>query len=199
MIIDPRRGFAFVHIPKTGGTSITSALFRDRHDVNPKGWQMKHHRRNTMHDGLRAFPERSRCLVFAFVRNPYDRIVSYYHAMRRSDPAGYPKSRAFMETAHRSDLESFLLRIEGDLKVGWFTRTQRAATRTANDVCDFIGRFERLEEDFAEVCRRIGIEVELPRINVSSHGHYRDELTPTARAVVERMWGEDLEEFGYRW
>jgi hypothetical protein len=64
---------------------------------------------------------------------------------------------------------------------------------------DFVGRFERLEADFAEVCRRLGRTAELPHLKKSSEGSGSRALYDReSAAIVEEVFAEDLERFGYR-
>ena len=65
-------------------------------------------------------------------------------------------------------------------------------------IVDFVGRFERLAEDFAHVCRTIGVEAELPHVNPSRHADYRTYYSDHSRALVAEHFAEDIERFGYR-
>jgi hypothetical protein len=63
---------------------------------------------------------------------------------------------------------------------------------------DFVGRFERLHEDWAKVCDRMGVYAVLPEpTNSARHKpyqhYYDDELEAKVRALYER----DFEQFGY--
>ena len=62
---------------------------------------------------------------------------------------------------------------------------------------DFIGRFERLEEDFKKLCGKIGLNVSLPHLNQSQHRDYRSYYTPELRDRVGEFFKRDVELFGY--
>ena len=63
---------------------------------------------------------------------------------------------------------------------------------------DFVGRFERLQGDFARVCTRLGLPVrELPKLNESPHGPYRDYYDERTRAIVADLSRADVAAFGY--
>jgi len=63
---------------------------------------------------------------------------------------------------------------------------------------DFIGRYERLHQDFQTVCDRIGIEGSLPHVNGSRHEHYTEYYDDKSRAFVAERCLRDIERFGYR-
>jgi chondroitin 4-sulfotransferase 11 len=66
----------FVHIPKTAGTSVTDALF---------GTPRPRHRPLQWYEGME--PELYKeYFKFAFVRNPWDRLVSGYHYVVNKKP-----------------------------------------------------------------------------------------------------------------
>jgi len=66
-----------------------------------------------------------------------------------------------------------------------------------DSMVDFVGRFERLHEDFAEVCRRIDVDASLPHLKKSKHRDYRGLYTPESRDVIARVFEGDLERYGY--
>jgi len=101
MIISHGRGYIFVHIPKTGGTAMALAL-EDRakaddimigdtpkatkrrnrvKDVQTRGRLWKH---STLADaeGLITPRDMTDLFTFTLVRNPWDRMVSYYHWLK---------------------------------------------------------------------------------------------------------------------
>ena len=98
MIISRGRQYIFVHIPKTGGTSLALALearaMRDDLMLGDTPKALKRRKKlmgaeargrlwkhSTLADieGLVSRDEMREMLCFTLVRNPWDRIVSYYH------------------------------------------------------------------------------------------------------------------------
>src|ERR1700722_1858945 len=95
MPLSQERSFAFVHIPKTGGTSITAALHgaaiglalvgastqeqRDKLRIKD-AWL--HHIPSARLRRLLGPAAWDRYFTFAFVRNPWDWLVSIYHFHR---------------------------------------------------------------------------------------------------------------------
>ncbi|HEX9891561.1 MAG TPA: sulfotransferase family 2 domain-containing protein, partial [Actinomycetota bacterium] len=69
------------------------------------------------------------------------------------------------------------------------------------DGADFLMRYERLQDDFDQALRHVGIDrpIEIPQTNVTAgrHPDHRSYYTPRARAIVEKVFEPDLERFGY--
>ena len=204
-----QRRFIFVHIPKTGGTSIQHALVdaglalewtgeatdeeRRTHGFTV-GW--RHHvqaailRRilgpHTWHDYF----------TFAFVRNPWDLMVSIYH-YHRMLYHNVPQMRArFPHLAARfASAPGFA----EWLCAGIYTEPQTTwLTDGSGDLLvGFIGRFERLEQDFQTVAARIGITATLPHLMRGEHPAYATLYDTETRDIVARHFAEDIRRFRY--
>jgi len=63
---------------------------------------------------------------------------------------------------------------------------------------DFIGRFEHLQTDFDHVCEHLGIQDSLLSHELSSEsGSHVDAYNPATRQIVESLYQQDIEVFGY--
>lgn len=134
---------------------------------------------------------------FAFERNPFDRQVSWYHYKTKSKPADRkPTFEAFLADKRRARVDNReLYTIDGVLAV------------------DFLGRYERLGEDFREALRRAGLpeDLSLPRVNVradsaikgNSDAHkspepgYRRYYSAQTRETVSAWYADEISELGY--
>ena len=127
---------------------------------------------------------------FAFVRNPWERLVSEYEFILRNPQHGRYK------------------RVK---KLGSFTdfvhmQSQRKDAYQLNMMCnregkllmDFVGKLENLDKDWRIVCNRIGIPHQaLPRKNVSDRKPYQDYYDEASMALVAKHWAREIERFGY--
>ena len=67
-----------------------------------------------------------------------------------------------------------------------------------NQLADFIGKFERLDEDWAFVAQKLGLEEKLPHRRANPRArHYSDYYTPRTRDIVAAKFDVDIERFGY--
>jgi len=192
----------FVHVQKTGGNSLREALGGDIFDPR------KHFLARELRD-VYGRPTWDASFKFGFVRNPWDRLVSWWslidNARHYIDPARPPNKFFSYVLTHARSFEEFLLRcgdeiVDSDGRKNIFRNQLDYLTDDAGAVIvDFIGRFERLQEDFDEINRRLGrAPVMLARTNASVHAVYTECYTPATAEIVARRYARDIEQFGYR-
>jgi len=214
MIISHGRKFIFVHIPKTGGTSLSLALEakamkddiligdtpkaknRRKRIKNAKvsGRLWKHARLTDIY-GLVTQEQIERYLVFTIVRNPWDRVVSYYHwlKMQKFDhPA--------VEIAKNNSFTDFL----ADPAIQRSLRNDAArnyvSDRDGIERCDMYLRMEHLPEDVGRLGGNLGIKLaDLPHDNRSERdSDYADYYDVDSRNIVHAAFADDIERFEYR-
>lgn len=190
----------FLHVQKAGGTSMESALCRGLgYDFSGSEWDANlvfgwHEGVFTQHCTLHEMIERRYCtrkfafsaFKFCFVRNPYDRMVSYYTWMMDS-----PEFRV-----HFPLFDYFVANYES--ASGKMFPEMLPQSAYSID-CDFVGRFERLADDYGVVCSRLGCVSALPVLNKSRRElpTYRDYYSVKSRERVGVLFASELREYGY--
>ena len=138
-------------------------------------------------------PNKGNKFRFAFVRNPFDRLVSCWAdkvVSKNSDKyvPSFPKNIPFNEFVN------YVISIP-PLKADVHVRPQYNFLNMKK--IDFLGRFETIDKDWKTVCSKLGIESPLPHRKKSNHPHYSTFYTDDLREKVSLYYKKDLECFGY--
>lgn len=194
--------FLFIHVWKTGGTSIKTALtrYKDSHvsltsleqcrDIVFLSDQLKKHA--TALDIMQLFPEDffRQYFKFAFVRNPWEIQVSYYFYVLQSE--------CHFDHEHVKQLGSFAKYVDWRVNGHVSLQSDFICNKIGDTIVDFVGRFERMEADFRLICNTLGVSnIQLPKSNTSTHlsyTHYYDDVT---RKQIGLAYAEDIERFSY--
>lgn len=222
----------YIHIPKTAGKSIQhvftrqlglrskdgSELLVGMNDDPALGPPVLSHLKASeyVRHGYLSQEQFDSYFKFSFVRNPWDRIVSEYKFR------GYPR---------KTDFKTYLLNHLPE--PGWTDRYIHTIPQyeflydaSGNLLVDYLGKFERLEKDFDEICHKIGISrIALPHLNISSRAlrlpwtlkgaarvlvnlvsikrrrnifnHYTEYYDEESKELVAELYRKDIETFGY--
>jgi len=214
LLLSVKYNFLFVHIAKTGGTSIRTALsrLRWRDPLFPAQFIASRLSHMTGHRIASKLPRHAKVIAakemlprelfdrlfkFAFVRNPWDLQVSSWHHLRRERPH---------LVEHTPDFDAFI-RWKLDLQRPYQYHIDTSIEHQIDYltdldgrvIVDFVGRYENLQEDFEEVCRRIGINPpSLPhKRQAENRRQYRSYYDPELEELVRHFFHKDIEAFGY--
>lgn len=214
MIYSPKHGYIFIHIPKTGGTSLARALEARAaaDDImlgdTPKALKRRHKARGVAAAGRLwkhsmladivglVTPEQiAQARVFTMVRNPWDRVVSYYHWLQ-----GQSFNHPAVAMAKTLAFSAFLNdpQIMASLQAHPYGRYVTDAD--GRERCDLFVRLEHLEEDIARLEQLIGLRVgPLPHDNRSERKKsYRSYYSKEDQHLVGDLLKEDISRFGYQ-
>jgi hypothetical protein len=204
MLVSESHRFLFVHVQKTAGTSLTTSLAP--HALSPSGsrlnkllsdlglrrdWRRvflrKHASLRKAQEVLPAEVYGSVC-KFAFVRNPWDRLLSWYHYVQATPShADCQPGEPFADFARRF--------IAKDRRSQWWMIVDRSGALGL----DFVGRFEALEDDVARLGEKLGIAgLALPRAPGGKPRDYRPAFDDKLAEEVQQAWRTEIEAFGYR-
>lgn len=185
---DPK--FVFVHINKTGGTSLKTSLGLDFIGKN-----FKHMTAVEIRDllGQELFSQCFKCTV---VRNPFDRVVSqYYHRKKTNQNKLNELNISFNDWVHlvfKEQDPQFL-----DNYTMFMPQLEWLTDNDGNLLVDFIGRFENLNEDFEKIKRKLNAKAALPHKKKTKHKKYRDYFNKETKDIITDWFKKDLEYFKY--
>lgn len=213
MIISWGRTYIFVHIPKTGGTSLAWALEtramkddvligdtpkakrrRKRLEaLAPRGRLWKHSGLRDI-EGVVSQAQMQSMFVFTLVRNPWDRMVSYY-AWLRDQRFAHPD----VSLARTRSFADFL----SDPVVQSRFRTSSTRSYTTDsagqDHASACIRLEHFEDDARVLWDHLGFSLALPHQNRSQHRTaYEGYYSAQTRDLVADLFMDDIDRFGYQ-
>jgi len=205
MIISYAHRFIFFAVPKTGTHSVRRALrnHMDEGDLEQVGLFVQKkfsfpELKGIRHGHINARQIRAilgeetftSFFKFAFVRNPYERFISYCAFMGR-DGAFHANPQRFIRqviAAARPPYE-LLFRPQSDFLVDPSGKLEM----------DYVGRTEEMQASYDHICARLGVSSEmLEHANASTHARYQDYYDPDVRQWVGSFYRRDLEMFDYR-
>jgi len=200
-MINVSHKFIYVGVPKTGTTSIETFI-KKKYKILPscqsKHWPI------SLHDA-----EYLDYFKFAFVRNPWDWVVSWFSYRKEPSSTFTTPSSAIKSEFKRWIFKTFeeneklkkenyslnkslcyrplylsqseYISIDGELKM------------------DFIGRFENLQKDFDSICKKIKIPKHiLDARNKSWHDHYSLYYDVESFSFVKEKYKDDIINFNYK-
>jgi len=187
----------FVHINKTGGTTINNAL-----NMKFEG-DFQH---LSVKRILELKPLFSSYFKFAFVRNPWDWVISEIHHRKQKSltiPVDEEFNVKLLEKYFGDDSESWA-------EMSYF-KTKRVGTGYQKSflyiddrlAVDYVGRFERYKENLAEIYSILGINgIKKQKIlskhdNSTQHSPYYEYYNDDTKEYVRKLFEEDIDTFKY--
>lgn len=204
----------FVHVPKTGGTSIASVLeerldfssadndtfprhshtCRDQHCLNvdvtdPDCFILKHQ------PGVNINKKYNNYKKFAFVRNPWDLMVSSYNwwTQRTTLPHRKEYGQYLLQKGFKYFIQSKANYINEMYHAGMGQKYWLTSDMT-------IGRYENIQNDFNKICNLLDIPCQqLPCKNKTQHDHYSKYYDSETIDIVTSAYIEDIRQFKYEY
>lgn len=159
-------------------------------DVRARGRLWKH---STLADIDGLVPSLDGLFAFSLVRNPWDRMVSYYHWLR-----GQSFDHPAVALSQQMDFPNFACAAQ--VRASMRASPARYYMTNAQGVerCNAYIRLEALEQDAAPLWDHLGFALELPHANASQRAaDYRGYYTDDARKAVSEACAEDIKRFDY--
>lgn len=177
--------YYFIHVPKVAGCAFYTILEEHPDKISYSG-----HSRAVNSNSI------------AFVRNPYDRLVSaYFYFMNNKILA--TELQEYKEIAQSyNNFTDFVLNISVDNLMEKMIHLKPMSYWVCDDSSKLIvEKIFKIEEtnSINDFLRGIGIDREFPRIkiNTSEHKHYTEYLNPEVVAEINKLYSLDFELFNY--
>lgn len=183
MVVSDSAKILFLHVPRTGGTTTTEVLLKNLPDakmVLPQHASVKTAPPN-------FFEQYSDYFKFTFVRNPWDRMVSWYSLLKMSHDDMFKNIQTLGEFADS---------VRGYY---WFNQIDHLCDENGNIFMDRICRHEDFENELVHVLNTNNIPYKsIPRLNHSERQEYRSYYTEGCKELIAELCHRDIEYFSYR-
>ena len=192
-MISKNKKFVFIHIPKTGGSSIEKCLKKystDKITGNENNVQVicnktnNNYKHATLQQHKNIYGDIiSDYFKFTVIRNPWDRLISLWHW---GGNGNFNKKKFINKIKTRS-------------------KEQGAWAPMVNYICkdnkilvDKIVRFENLDKEFHQTMNKMDIKITLPHINKTKHRNYTSYYDDELKTIIEQYYKKDIELFNYK-
>jgi chondroitin 4-sulfotransferase 11 len=204
-IISHKHKYIYFYTPKVACTTIRNILAK----FEGLEWHHPWDTKKTKFDYINSHnASKYAYFKFAFVRNPWDRLVSCYFDKVvgvRSKPdnvaikngvfkgfAGYNRDFKNMNFPEFAALVCSL----DDLKSNGHFRSQYTFFDHKN--INFVGRFENLIDDVVKLQNKLKMpNIKEKHLMKSKHAHYKDYFNDKLIQMVANRYKKDIEMFGY--
>lgn len=205
MLISDSHRFLFVHVQKTGGSTIDNNLTTSLGDVR----RIKEaHRHAPLGRLLQLEPGLADYWTAGFVRNPWSRMVSWWRMVERFRDGAERGVERYLDHLSRNrfvagiieqhpDFDSFVMHATDE-----HPRLRKPQVEFMNagaKSADFVGRQETLEQDLKAIYDHLGLDwVDLQSVNIDpGRPDYHDVYTPRTRDRIAELFAADLAAYGY--
>jgi hypothetical protein len=183
-----RHKFIFIHINKTGGTSISRAL-------GNKGIRHQTVREIIEIVGKSRFEN---SMVFTCVRNPWDKVVSHYEYRVQTNQTQLAEKpipfNDWVKLTYGVDKDKFYY----DKPKMFMQQTEWLKNENGSIQGIEILRFENLEADFHAFAKKHEIETKLEHIKATKRRSYMEYYNEETKEIVRNWFADDVATFGYQ-
>lgn len=177
--------YIFIHINKTGGSSVEEAL------KLPREHKTALEKREEV--GLSKWEERK---SFCIVRNPWDKVVSHYHYRVQTNQTGLgDKHIDFKEWVEQVFYFKNIRYLD---KVRMFSPQLSWVSDNGDLIVDKVFKFEDFAIELpAYLTQEFDIDVHLPHVKSSKREKYNVYYDDRTAALVHEWYKPDIELFGF--
>ncbi len=197
-MISFKKKFIFVHVPKTGGTSIEHAL-----RAYSDGYSGHRTLKSQIQTVIESGENPDEYYKFGVVRNPWDIVVSHYFYIKMEKSYWHSNDGTTTYGKHPDhdfvknlSFKKFVYALrDGKIKN---KKTRKSQSYWLNDELDYIIRFENLSAGYKKVCEDIGIPYEpLPLLNPSKHKAFHRHHNEDTLKIIHKLYIDDIKRFKF--
>ena len=204
MVISERYKYLFIQVPQTACSAIAKELVE-----NYQGALILRKHSNYWDFNRIATEEQKQYFIFCGVRNPLDSVVSTYVKHKTNHKGGYtdPKRlKAYGGWVTKRELEMFkFIRNKTHSFEEFLKRFYRQAYTNNADInrpyCDFVIRYENLNDDFSLLIKKIGLEQRrlLPTLNTTEgkQSYLKYFANESTQRYAVRIFGPFMRQWNY--
>lgn len=220
MLISHKKEFIFIHIFKTAGTSVTDvfvpyARIKDRlahqyfysrklinginrsFGISDQGskWFTGYHKHAPVKELKKKLPPEvfNQYFKFAFVRNPYDWLASYYFYIRASKY--HPLHKTLLNLKF-NEFIPFHLNQYPPRQIDFITDEKKEI------IIDYIGHLKKIDRDIQKLGNLLNISIpKVRKKNITKKAiteNYLDLYSHNSLSLVNDYYHEDFEFLGYK-
>lgn len=185
MIYPKQPKFIFIHLPKNAGSSITKSLASyfgfDREVYRPQKHKFLVARELSNVDDY---------TIFTWVRNPWARVVSYFHYLQqvRKPPHNLPLDVKFDDWMRMYGFTSLQTQYS---QIG----TERGCE--LHPSINFVGRSEHMLHDWSNLGKLLGIKCPLIHDKKTDHKPYQEYYNSISKDMVAKFYRKDIKLLKY--
>lgn len=196
-MLSKNKKFLFIHLPKTGGNSVQEKLRLysedkivriteiqdgvERFEVRNEFTGLTKHSSYADYERLLPPDLMQSLFVFTTIRNPWERMISFYFSPHRK-----------ISTWNRGEFVSLLTQVKtlpellgsqrSDMNLHW------------SDNANFIMKFESLDNDFQIVCEKLGLKYNTLNVrNKSERDDYKTYYDDELVEIVRQKFHEEID------
>ncbi len=183
----------FVHIPKTAGIAVKKGLFNMRGAA---------HTRLRDYKIIFSKSKFNKYFKFAFVRNPWDRLVSAYTFLRDGgiNEADRKWSKKNLKVYNTFDnfVRGWVTKKNIYEKVHFIPQYEFINLGGMEPKVDYIARYENIESDYKHIYNKIGGHEALKKENKSERAKsYKKYYSSESKDIVMEVYKKDIKIFDY--
>lgn len=191
----------FIHCQKCGGETVEELLGAYDNMARKLDWLTPEEKHWTYKECIDNYGEETwnSYFTFSFVRNPWDRIISwiFYSNRMESDPTGK------VLQPHQQHLPDEYVRIKlKNPKPYWVKNTYTSLLGikpNKKHKLDFIGKTENMKNDLNFIRDKLKIQKDIKILNKTKHRkHYTEYYDDNTMRLIGELFKDDIEYFGYK-